>query len=104
MATIEKRGNSYRITASCGYDVDGTQERPRTTCTTVSILILGRRLMLYSVPRYTFFLPFCWPQPEVMVTVMPKMPNWLRVSLTSSSFSGLIIISTFFVTSSSLKL
>ncbi|MDF2631589.1 MAG: integrase family protein [Caproiciproducens sp.] len=31
MATIEKRGASYRITASCGYDVDGTQERPRTT-------------------------------------------------------------------------
>lgn len=31
MATIEKRGKSYRITASCGYDVDGTQERPRIT-------------------------------------------------------------------------
>ena len=31
MATIEKRGKSYRITASCGYDVDGTQERPRMT-------------------------------------------------------------------------
>lgn len=31
MATIEKSGKSYRITASCGYDVDGTQERPRMT-------------------------------------------------------------------------
>lgn len=31
MATIEKRGKSYRITASCGYDVNGTQERPRMT-------------------------------------------------------------------------
>lgn len=31
MATIEKRGRGYRITASCGYDVDGTQERPRMT-------------------------------------------------------------------------
>lgn len=31
MATYEKRGRGYRITASCGYDVDGTQERPRMT-------------------------------------------------------------------------
>lgn len=31
MATIEKRGNSYRIMASCGYDVDGTQEKRRMT-------------------------------------------------------------------------
>lgn len=31
MATIEKRGKSYRITASCGYGVDGTQQRPRMT-------------------------------------------------------------------------
>jgi integrase len=31
LATIEKRGNSYRIMASCGYDVDGTQEKRRMT-------------------------------------------------------------------------
>jgi len=27
MASIEKRGNGYRITASCGYDADGTHQR-----------------------------------------------------------------------------
>lgn len=31
MATVEKRGKSKRIMASCGYDVDGTQERQRMT-------------------------------------------------------------------------
>lgn len=33
MATIEKRGKGYRITASCGYSVDGEQERQRMTWT-----------------------------------------------------------------------
>lgn len=33
MATIEKRGKSYRITASCGYTVKGEQERQRMTWT-----------------------------------------------------------------------
>jgi len=31
MATIEKRGNSYRITVSCGYNVQGKQIRPKIT-------------------------------------------------------------------------
>lgn len=31
MAAIEKRGNSYRIMASCGYNADGTQEKQRMT-------------------------------------------------------------------------
>ena len=31
MATIEKRGESYRITACCGYDVNGKQIRRRMT-------------------------------------------------------------------------
>ena len=30
MATIEKRGNGYRITVSLGYDVDGKQIKERT--------------------------------------------------------------------------
>jgi integrase len=33
MATHEKRGNSYRITVSLGYDLTGNQIRPRTTWT-----------------------------------------------------------------------
>ncbi len=33
MATIEKRGNSYRITVSLGYDVDGRQIKERITWT-----------------------------------------------------------------------
>lgn len=33
MATIEKRGKSYRITTSCGYTVKGDQERQRMTWT-----------------------------------------------------------------------
>lgn len=33
MATIEKRGKSYRITASVGYDMSGKQVRPRMTWT-----------------------------------------------------------------------
>lgn len=33
MATIEKRGKSYRITSSCGYTVRGNQERQRMTWT-----------------------------------------------------------------------
>lgn len=31
MATIEKRGNSYRITTCCGYDITGKQIRRRMT-------------------------------------------------------------------------
>lgn len=31
MATIEKRGKSYRITACCGYDINGNQIRRRMT-------------------------------------------------------------------------
>jgi len=33
MATIEKRGNSYRITVSCGVDITGKQQRRRMTYT-----------------------------------------------------------------------
>lgn len=33
MATIEKRGDSFRITVSCGYDVTGKQIRRKTTWT-----------------------------------------------------------------------
>ena len=31
MATITKRGNSYRITVSCGYDLNGKQLRRTMT-------------------------------------------------------------------------
>lgn len=33
MATVQKRGNSYRITVSCGYDINGRQIRKTTTWT-----------------------------------------------------------------------
>ncbi|WP_313127886.1 hypothetical protein [Anaerocolumna sp.] len=33
MATVEKRGSSYRITVSNGYDVTGKQIREETTFT-----------------------------------------------------------------------
>ena len=33
MASIEKRGNSYRIKVSCGYKVDGKQVTQRMTWT-----------------------------------------------------------------------
>jgi integrase len=33
MATVQKRGNSYRLIGSCGYDVDGKQVRPTKTWT-----------------------------------------------------------------------
>lgn len=33
MATIQKRGKSYRITVSCGYDLEGKQVRTSTTWT-----------------------------------------------------------------------
>lgn len=33
MATIQKRGKSYRITVSCGYDLEGKQIRASTTWT-----------------------------------------------------------------------
>lgn len=33
MATIEKRGDSYRITVSCGYDIHGKQIKHRMTWT-----------------------------------------------------------------------
>ncbi len=33
MATIEKRGNSYRITVSAGYDMQGKQIKKRMTWT-----------------------------------------------------------------------
>ena len=33
MATVEKRGKSYRITVSLGYDVDGKQIKERMTWT-----------------------------------------------------------------------
>lgn len=33
MATVEKRGNSYRITVSCGYDIRGKQIRKSMTYT-----------------------------------------------------------------------
>ena len=31
MATVEKRGNTYRIRASAGYDANGEQIRPSIT-------------------------------------------------------------------------
>lgn len=36
MATIQKRGNSYKITVSCGYDMNGKQIRKNTTYTPAS--------------------------------------------------------------------
>ena len=33
MATAVKRGDSYKITASCGYDISGKQIRKHTTWT-----------------------------------------------------------------------
>lgn len=33
MATVTKRGNAYKITVSCGYDLDGKQIRRHTTWT-----------------------------------------------------------------------
>lgn len=33
MATIQKRGNTYKITVSCGYDINGKQLRRHTTWT-----------------------------------------------------------------------
>ena len=33
MATVQKRGNSYKITVSCGYDLNGKQIRHHTTWT-----------------------------------------------------------------------
>ena len=33
MASIEKRGKSYRIKVSCGYKADGTQVTQRMTWT-----------------------------------------------------------------------
>lgn len=30
MATVEKRGDSYRITVSCGYGMDGKQIRKKS--------------------------------------------------------------------------
>lgn len=33
MATVQKRNNSYKITASCGYDINGKQIRKSTTWT-----------------------------------------------------------------------
>lgn len=33
MATTQKRGDSYRITVSCGYDINGKQIRRTTTWT-----------------------------------------------------------------------
>lgn len=31
MATIKKRGDTYKITVSCGYDLEGKQIRRHTT-------------------------------------------------------------------------
>ena len=33
MATVVKRGNSYKITVSCGYNIDGKQMRMHKTWT-----------------------------------------------------------------------
>ena len=33
MATIKQRGNSYKITVSCGYDLNGKQIRRHLTWT-----------------------------------------------------------------------
>ena len=33
MATIQKRGSTYRITVSCGYDLNGKQIRRTMTWT-----------------------------------------------------------------------
>ena len=36
MATIQKRGESYKISVSCGYDLNGKQIRRTMTWTPVS--------------------------------------------------------------------
>src|SRR6266496_4847372 len=56
--------------------------------TTTSISILGSRLTLYSLPRYTAVWPFCLPWPRTSVTVMPEMLSLPSASLTSSTLLG----------------
>ena len=50
MATIEKRGDSYRITVSCGYDVNGKQIKQKMMIeASVEQKVLLRELK--SIPR-----------------------------------------------------
>src|SRR5262245_53174226 len=58
------------------------------SATTTSIFILGRRLTLYSLPRYTAVWPFCLPCPRTSVTVMPEMLSFASASFTSSTLFG----------------
>src|SRR5436309_3550693 len=59
--------------------------------TTASTSIFGRRLTLYSCPRYTAVCPFCLPCPRTSVTVTPDTPSLPSASFTSSTLLGRII-------------
>src|SRR5690606_10613549 len=63
----------------------------RSSVTTVSILIFGRKSTTYSAPRYSSVCPFWRPKPLTSVTVMPDTPAWARASRTSSSLNGRMI-------------
>src|ERR1700757_2349990 len=64
---------------------------------TTSILILGRKSITYSAPRYTSVCPFCRPKPLTSLTVIPVMPTSCSAFFTSSSLNGLMIASIFFI-------
>src|ERR1700749_4914066 len=66
---------------------------------TTSILILGRKSITYSAPRYPSVCPFCRPKPLTSLTVIPVMPTSCSAFFTSSSLNGLMIASIFFITS-----
>src|SRR5438105_15431205 len=67
--------------------------------TTTSILSLGRKSITYSAPRYTSVWPFCRPKPLTSLTVIPVMPTSCSAFFTSSNLNGLMIASTFFISS-----
>ena len=60
----------------------------RSSVTTVSILILGRKSTTYSAPRYSSVWPYCRSKPFTSVTVMPDTPACDKDSRTSSSLNG----------------
>src|SRR4029453_18912175 len=65
--------------------------------TTSSTLILGKKSMVYSEPRYSSVWPFWRPKPRTSETVIPTTPMSVRVSFTSSSLKGLMMASIFFM-------
>lgn len=51
MATVQKRGDSYRIIVSCGYDSHGKQIRRSTTWTPSPGMTKNRRKKSWSGQR-----------------------------------------------------